>query len=124
MSCSGDCGKGNFRPQKVSGDRRQYCTPVPYTYDQCMAECTSGENPGYVYECEPVCRTYKTRPWYMQCTGPMAYTPSTPYGMSQPAPSNPWPYLYPGTISVNPYFSPYQSYVYQGYLGVDDPILY
>lgn len=113
MSYSDGREKENFRSQKVSDHRRQNCYSVPYTYEQCMGECTSGENPGYDYECEPICRPYKTRPWYMECIEPMAYTPSIPYDMSQLSPSNQWPYLYPGTISVNPYFSPYQYYVYQ-----------
>ncbi|PEF72090.1 hypothetical protein COF01_15450 [Bacillus pseudomycoides] len=70
---------------------RQYCYKVPYTYAQCMADCTPGD-PGFDYECRPICWQYKTRPWYLQCTRPTAYTP---YGMSQAAPYIPQPNYYP-----------------------------
>ena len=70
---------------------RQNCYRVPYTYDQCMADCTSGDNPGYDYECKVPCNAYKTRPWYIQCPTPMAHTPSAPYGRSQTVP---WGYTY------------------------------
>jgi len=80
------------------------CYNVPYTYEQCMQDCTSGENPGTVEECEPVCRQYKTRPWHTICTESMPYPPSTPYGMSQPVPYSPqpYPYPYPYSYALNP----------------------
>ncbi|WP_141540188.1 hypothetical protein [Bacillus pseudomycoides] len=74
------------------------CFPVPYTYEQCMANCQSLG--GYSYECEMPCRQYKTRPWYMKCTGHMTYTPTTLYSMSQPAHYSPQPYSYP----VSPFY--------------------
>lgn len=95
------------------------CYNVPYTYEQCMQECTSGENPGTVEECEPVCRQYKTRPWYTICTESMPsmpYAPSTPYGMSQPAPYSPQPYPY----ALNPQPLPPLPYHYYSFLPDDD----
>ncbi|HDX9683702.1 hypothetical protein OCA05_23775 [Bacillus cereus] len=80
---------------------RQYCYKVPYTYAQCMADCTPGA-PGFEYECRPICWQYKTRPWYLQCTRPTAYTT---YGMNQVVPYNPQPsyssYSYPETMYVD-----------------------
>ncbi|PEJ20475.1 hypothetical protein CN675_08720 [Bacillus toyonensis] len=70
---------------------RQYCYKVPYTYAQCMADCTPG-SPGFEYECKPICWQYKTKPWYVSCPTHMA-----PYGMTQAAPYNSQPSYYPST---------------------------
>ncbi|MBO1580712.1 CAP domain-containing protein [Bacillus sp. XF8] len=63
-----------------------------YTYDQCMFNCQSGPDGGNYYECNHMCKKYKTHPWYTVPYGiNQAPIVAVPYGVTQ-APVTAVPY--------------------------------